>query len=90
MNESESTNKTMNEPKINEVWKTKSNNIVLIVEVHTDNWPREERRPEEPKLGFLWFDTVDRTFSVSEIHTRMAEKISNNPQDFWNALPPME
>ena len=59
------------EIKSNQVWKTKEGRAVLIVEVHWSKDALDYREPILPKLGMLWYDEIDKNFTVSELMNRL-------------------
>lgn len=53
------------EPQPNEVWRTKSGRVVLIVLV-PEPWKQ---------LGFIWFDELDRTFNCTQVLAQLETKL---------------
>lgn len=50
----------MKTPKVNEVWETQQNRLVLIVDA-----------PEPSELCMLWFDEIECEFTVSKLYSRL-------------------
>lgn len=62
------------EPKNGEVWRTTCGNRVLIVEVLDT--------PSTEKIGFVWWDHIDREFCISMVWNRLAEKTELTPLEW--------
>jgi len=52
-------------PKPNEIWRTKSGRFVLVVE--------HQMTEVEGKLGFIWFDEVDKNLNFSPLLDQLDE-----------------
>ena len=74
-------------PKTHDVWKTREGRIVLIVEVH---WETDKREVTTPQLGMLWYDEIDKTFTVSELMNRLESRLDMTMTEWFNqaALKP--
>lgn len=61
-------------PKVNEVWEANSGRLVLVV-----------RMPNQKDLGFIWYDEIDKDFSVSELRDQLRTKTELTPGD-WGII----
>ena len=66
------------DPKPNEVWLTKHGNLVLVVE-----HPMNE---VACKLGFVWYDAIDRTMSFSPLYNQLKEKTELSIKEWGEAM----
>ena len=66
--------------KSGQIWKTKSGNRVLIVNL------LDRDRDTKPSLGFIWFDEVDKDLNVSELLTRLDTFLSEGVSERWTEL----
>ena len=66
--------------KSGQIWKTKSGNRVLIVNL------LDRDRDTKPSLGFIWFDEVDKDLNVSELLNRLDTFISEGVSERWTEL----
>ncbi len=66
--------------KSGQIWKTKSGNRVLIVNL------LDRDRDTKPSLGFIWFDEVDKDLNVSELLNRLDTFISAGVSERWTEL----
>ena len=62
------------EPKVNEVWWTKNERIVLFVSTPTT--------PESP-LSMLWFDEPSKEWTVSPILDRLSHRAPNHHAKYF-------
>lgn len=66
-------------PNFGEVWRTKSGNLCLIVEDFIT--PPEQIEVTaaygKRKPAMLWYDTIDKVFSVSELMNRLATRVDD-------------
>lgn len=63
----------MNEPQVNQVWRTKLGRLGLIV----------DHRVEGKLLAILWYDEISKEWTVSEILDRLDYKVSLTPYQFF-------
>ena len=75
----------MTEPKANEVWQTREGHKVLIVWSFAPGNPASQ--PDDMHLCMLWFDEVDKTFTVSELMNRLVcrQKMTATEWFYWAA-----
>ena len=66
----------MHEPKVNQVWITKSDRFCLIVEDFTHDDLRG-------KLAMLWRDEINGQWTVVEIENRLDTLTDMNPATFF-------
>lgn len=66
--------------KSGQIWKTKSGNRVLIVNL------LDRDRDTKPSLGFICFDEVDKDLNVSELLNRLDTFISAGVSERWTEL----
>ena len=69
------------ELKANQVWRTKSGNLALIVS-------SGETLQDGETLGFLWFDETDKEYTMSPIWNRLEYLSDFSMRDFWRLTCP--
>jgi hypothetical protein len=74
--------KLIMQPQVNEVWRTKSGRLAIIVEA--TNKIDSDKKEKQPELCMLWYDEIDETLTVSQIMDRLESKTDLKPSYvFW-------
>lgn len=68
-------------PQPNEVWRTKSGRLCLIVAGPLVHDEATNTHKHEPMM--VWLDQIDGHFSVSKIHNRLEERVNIATLDFF-------
>lgn len=66
-------------PKVNEVWRTRSGNLALIV-------ANPESVDVDDKIRMLWYDKVDKEWTVTSVLNRLEYKSDLSFADMVHAV----